>query len=129
MEKPIDKKWFVLAAAVMGFLLQHGTVLAFTPPQWETFVIVVAPLLFGAILLRVPLFNTGDRCVSRRPIVSSLQHRIGITRARLARHAHDRRRRRKHFQTAATTTRARNAAKRIDTHVANFRRRAIHATP
>ena len=41
--------------------------LAFTPHQWETFVIVVAPMLFGAILLLLPLFNTGERSVSRRP--------------------------------------------------------------
>jgi ubiquinol-cytochrome c reductase cytochrome b subunit len=49
------------------YFLWYFAVLAFTPTQWETFVIVVAPLLFGAILLLVPLFNTGERSVSRRP--------------------------------------------------------------
>jgi ubiquinol-cytochrome c reductase cytochrome b subunit len=49
------------------YFLWYFAVLAFTPNQWETFVIVVAPMLFGAILLLVPLFNTGERSVSRRP--------------------------------------------------------------
>ncbi|HET8622658.1 MAG TPA: cytochrome b N-terminal domain-containing protein, partial [Gemmatimonadales bacterium] len=49
------------------YFLWYFAVLAFTPHQWETFVIVVAPLLFGAILLLVPLFNTGQRSVSHRP--------------------------------------------------------------
>jgi ubiquinol-cytochrome c reductase cytochrome b subunit len=49
------------------YFLWYFAVLAFTPEQWETFVIVVAPMLFGAILLFVPYFNTGERSVSRRP--------------------------------------------------------------
>ena len=49
------------------YFLWYFAVLAFTPEQWETFVIVFAPLLFGAILLLVPFFNTGERSVSRRP--------------------------------------------------------------
>jgi ubiquinol-cytochrome c reductase cytochrome b subunit len=49
------------------YFLWYFAVLAFTPEQWETFVIVVAPMLFGAILLFLPYFNTGERSVSRRP--------------------------------------------------------------
>jgi ubiquinol-cytochrome c reductase cytochrome b subunit len=49
------------------YFLWYFAVLAFTPEQWETFVIVFAPLLFGAILLLLPLFNRGERSVSRRP--------------------------------------------------------------
>ena len=49
------------------YFLWYFAALAFTPNQWETFVIVVAPMLFGAVLLLLPLFNTGERSVSRRP--------------------------------------------------------------
>jgi ubiquinol-cytochrome c reductase cytochrome b subunit len=49
------------------YFLWYFAALAFTPNQWETFVIVVAPMLFGAILLLVPFFNTGERSVSLRP--------------------------------------------------------------
>ncbi len=49
------------------YFLWYFAVLALTPQHLETFVIIVAPLLFGAILLLVPLFNTGERSVKRRP--------------------------------------------------------------
>src|SRR6185503_8585157 len=65
----------------------------------------------------------------RRSILASLQHRIRIARARLTRHAHNRRRRSKDFKTTTTPARTRNTTKRIDTHVSNLSRRAIHTTP
>ena len=74
-------------------------------------------------------FYPGRKDHRRRQIFSAVQNRIRITRARLARHAHDRRRRRKHFQTTATPASARHAAKRIDTHVPNLRGRAVNTAP
>ncbi len=65
----------------------------------------------------------------RGQILSALQDRIGIARARLTRHSHDRRRGGKNFQTTTTAARTRNAAKRIDAHVSNLSRRAIHTAP
>src|SRR5689334_6380700 len=65
----------------------------------------------------------------RSEIAARVQHRLRITRTRLARHADDRRRRREHFQTAATAARARDAAKRIDAHVPDFRRGAVNTAP
>jgi ubiquinol-cytochrome c reductase cytochrome b subunit len=49
------------------YFLWYFAILALTPQHLETFVIIVAPLLFGAILLLVPIFNTGERSVKRRP--------------------------------------------------------------
>ncbi len=49
------------------YFLWYFAVLALTPQHLETFVIIVAPLLFGAILLLVPIFNIGERSVKRRP--------------------------------------------------------------
>ncbi|HEX5388113.1 MAG TPA: cytochrome b N-terminal domain-containing protein [Gemmatimonadales bacterium] len=49
------------------YFLWYFAVLALTPTSLETFIIVVAPLVFGAILLLVPLSNTGERSVRRRP--------------------------------------------------------------
>jgi len=49
------------------YFLWYFAVLALTPTHLETVVIVLGPLIFGAILLFVPFFNTGERSVSRRP--------------------------------------------------------------
>lgn len=49
------------------YFLWYFAVLALTPTHLETAVIVVAPIVFGAILLFVPFFNTGERSVRRRP--------------------------------------------------------------
>jgi ubiquinol-cytochrome c reductase cytochrome b subunit len=49
------------------YFLWYFAVLALTPTHLETLVIVFGPLLFGAILLLLPLFNTGERSVRRRP--------------------------------------------------------------
>ena len=49
------------------YLLWYFAVVALTPSHLETAVIIVAPLVFGAILLLVPVFNTGERSVKRRP--------------------------------------------------------------
>jgi ubiquinol-cytochrome c reductase cytochrome b subunit len=49
------------------YFLWYFAVLALTPSHLETTVIIVAPLVFGAVLLLIPLFNTGERSVKRRP--------------------------------------------------------------
>ncbi|HTC25073.1 MAG TPA: cytochrome bc complex cytochrome b subunit, partial [Gemmatimonadales bacterium] len=49
------------------YFLWYFAVLAMTPTHLETVVIVLGPLIFGAILLFVPYFNTGERSVRRRP--------------------------------------------------------------
>ena len=49
------------------YFLWYFAVLAMTPTHLENVVIVLGPLIFGAILLCVPFFNTGERSVRRRP--------------------------------------------------------------
>jgi len=49
------------------YFLWYFAVLALTPQHLETVVIVFAPLIFGAVLLLIPVFNTGERSVRRRP--------------------------------------------------------------
>jgi ubiquinol-cytochrome c reductase cytochrome b subunit len=49
------------------YFLWYFAVLALTPRNLETFVIVVAPLLFGAALLLPAFFNRGFRSVRQRP--------------------------------------------------------------
>jgi ubiquinol-cytochrome c reductase cytochrome b subunit len=64
------------------YFLWYFAVLALTPTQLETVVIVLGPLVFGAILLLVPVFNTGERSVARRPwaaiVVLLIVSTIGI---------------------------------------------------
>jgi ubiquinol-cytochrome c reductase cytochrome b subunit len=49
------------------YLLWYFAVLALAPTHLENVIIVLAPLLFGAILLLLPIFNKGERSVRRRP--------------------------------------------------------------
>ena len=49
------------------YFLWYFALLALTPTSWEDAVIVFAPLVFGVILLLIPIFNTGERSVRRRP--------------------------------------------------------------
>jgi ubiquinol-cytochrome c reductase cytochrome b subunit len=49
------------------YFLWYFAILALTPSHLETAVIIVAPLVFGAVLLLIPYFNTGERSVKRRP--------------------------------------------------------------
>jgi ubiquinol-cytochrome c reductase cytochrome b subunit len=49
------------------YFLWYFAVLALAPQHLETAIIVLAPLLFGAILLLLPIFNKGERSVRRRP--------------------------------------------------------------
>jgi ubiquinol-cytochrome c reductase cytochrome b subunit len=49
------------------YLLWYFAVLALAPAHLENVIIVLAPLLFGAILILLPIFNKGERSVRRRP--------------------------------------------------------------
>ncbi|HEX3235081.1 MAG TPA: cytochrome b N-terminal domain-containing protein [Gemmatimonadales bacterium] len=49
------------------YFLWYFALLALTPTSWEDAVIVFAPLVFGIVLLLIPIFNTGERSVRRRP--------------------------------------------------------------
>jgi ubiquinol-cytochrome c reductase cytochrome b subunit len=49
------------------YFLWYFAVLALAPEHLENVIIVLAPLLFGAILLLLPIFNKGERSVRRRP--------------------------------------------------------------
>jgi len=54
------------------YFLWYFAVLAMAPQHLETIIIVVGPLVFGALLLLVPLFNKGERSVRRRPMAALL---------------------------------------------------------
>jgi ubiquinol-cytochrome c reductase cytochrome b subunit len=49
------------------YFLWYFALLALVPNNLETLVIVLGPLVFGAFLLLVPLFNRGERSFRRRP--------------------------------------------------------------
>lgn len=49
------------------YLLWYFAVLALAPVHLENVIIVLGPLLFGAILILLPIFNKGERSVRRRP--------------------------------------------------------------
>src|ERR1043165_126085 len=72
---------------------------------------------------------TGFEDHLRSAIVVALQDRVGITRTRFTRHAYNRSRRGKDFETTATAARTGDTAKRIDAHVSDLRRRTVDATP
>jgi ubiquinol-cytochrome c reductase cytochrome b subunit len=54
------------------YFLWYFAVLAMAPQHLETIIIVVGPLVFGALLLLVPMFNKGERSVRRRPMAALL---------------------------------------------------------
>jgi ubiquinol-cytochrome c reductase cytochrome b subunit len=54
------------------YFLWYFAVLAMVPHHLETIIIVAGPLVFGALLLLVPMFNKGERSVRRRPMAALL---------------------------------------------------------
>jgi ubiquinol-cytochrome c reductase cytochrome b subunit len=54
------------------YFLWYFAVLAMVPNHLETIIIVAGPLVFGALLLLVPMFNKGERSVRRRPMAALL---------------------------------------------------------
>ena len=49
------------------YFLWYFALLALAPNNLESLIIVLGPLVFGAALLLVPVFNTGTRSMRRRP--------------------------------------------------------------
>jgi ubiquinol-cytochrome c reductase cytochrome b subunit len=54
------------------YFLWYFALLALAPQNLETFIIVLGPLVFGAVLLLLPLFNRGARSVRERPLAGLL---------------------------------------------------------
>lgn len=54
------------------YFLWYFAVLAMAPHHLETIIIVAGPLVFGVLLLVVPMFNQGERSVRRRPMAALL---------------------------------------------------------
>jgi ubiquinol-cytochrome c reductase cytochrome b subunit len=54
------------------YLLWYFALLALAPHNLENFIIVAGPLVFGAVLLLLPLFNRGARSVRERPLSALL---------------------------------------------------------
>ncbi len=54
------------------YFLWYFALLAMAPQNLETAIIVLGPLVFGAVLLLLPLFNTGTRSVKDRPLAGLL---------------------------------------------------------
>jgi ubiquinol-cytochrome c reductase cytochrome b subunit len=54
------------------YFMWYFAVLAMAPQHLETIIIVAGPLVFGALLLLVPMFNKGERSVRRRPMAALL---------------------------------------------------------
>jgi ubiquinol-cytochrome c reductase cytochrome b subunit len=54
------------------YFMWYFAVLAMAPQHLETIIIVAGPLVFGALLLLVPMFNKGERSVRGRPMAALL---------------------------------------------------------
>ena len=54
------------------YFLWYFALLALAPQNLENFIIVAGPLVFGAVLLLLPLFNKGPRSVRERPLAALL---------------------------------------------------------
>ncbi|HYC31441.1 MAG TPA: cytochrome b N-terminal domain-containing protein [Gemmatimonadales bacterium] len=54
------------------YFLWYFAVLAMAPGHLENAIIILGPLLFGAFLLLVPVFNRGERSIRRRPFAALL---------------------------------------------------------
>ena len=54
------------------YFLWYFALLALAPHTLENFIIVAGPLVFGAVLLLLPLFNKGSRSVRERPLAALL---------------------------------------------------------
>jgi ubiquinol-cytochrome c reductase cytochrome b subunit len=68
LDKPPDPSLLDADPRPDWYLLWYFAVLALIPPQWEGYVMILAPAVIGILLLIVPLLNNqGERAASRRP--------------------------------------------------------------
>jgi ubiquinol-cytochrome c reductase cytochrome b subunit len=67
LDKPPDPSILEAYPRPDWYFLWYFALLALAPQHLESLIIVLGPLVFGAVLLLLPIFNTGERRVRRRP--------------------------------------------------------------
>ena len=72
LDKPPDPSILQAYPRPDWYFLWYFAVLALAPHSLENFIIVAGPLVFGAVLLLLPLANTGERSVRDRPLAAVL---------------------------------------------------------
>jgi ubiquinol-cytochrome c reductase cytochrome b subunit len=72
LDKPPDPSILQAYPRPDWYFLWYFAVLALTPHSLENFIIVAGPLVFGAVLLLLPLANKGARSVRDRPLAAVL---------------------------------------------------------
>jgi ubiquinol-cytochrome c reductase cytochrome b subunit len=72
LDKPPDPSILQAYPRPDWYFLWYFAVLALAPHSLENFIIVAGPLVFGAILLLLPLANRGARSVRERPLAAVL---------------------------------------------------------
>jgi ubiquinol-cytochrome c reductase cytochrome b subunit len=72
LDKPPDPSILQAYPRPDWYFLWYFAVLALAPHSLENFIIVAGPLVFGAVLLLLPLANTGARSVRDRPLAAVL---------------------------------------------------------
>jgi ubiquinol-cytochrome c reductase cytochrome b subunit len=72
LDKPPDPSILQAYPRPDWYFLWYFAVLALAPHSLENFIIVAGPLVFGAVLLLLPLANKGPRSVRDRPLAAVL---------------------------------------------------------
>jgi ubiquinol-cytochrome c reductase cytochrome b subunit len=72
LDKPPDPSILQAYPRPDWYFMWYFAVLALAPHSLENFIIVAGPLVFGAVLLLLPLANKGPRSVRDRPLAAVL---------------------------------------------------------
>ena len=72
LDKPPDPSILQAYPRPDWYFMWYFAVLALAPQGLENFIIVAGPLVFGAVLLLLPLANKGPRSVRERPLAAVL---------------------------------------------------------